>query len=149
MAVAAAECVCSFSVDTLLQTQLFQSGVIWQLLPHLFRFDFTLDEGGVSHSEETNQQSILNKLARSSTEALACLGGFRSEHPENDGVQRSLQAMLTPYVCRLMREDDNDKVLKILNSNSENPYIIWDNATRAELLDFVDRNKDGMIVSFL
>jgi hypothetical protein len=46
LACAAADCVCAFSVCTLLQTQLFQAGVIWQLLPHLFRFDWTLDEGG-------------------------------------------------------------------------------------------------------
>ena len=138
---AAAECVCSFSVDTLLQTQLFQSGVIWHLLPHLFRFDYTLDEGGVSHSENTNQQSILNKLALSSAEALACLAGFRKELPDNDGVQRSLQAMLTPYVCKLMREGDNNNVLKVLTNNAENPYIIWDNSSRAELLDFVDKHK--------
>uniref|UniRef100_A0A914YWG2 J domain-containing protein n=1 Tax=Panagrolaimus superbus TaxID=310955 RepID=A0A914YWG2_9BILA len=149
LAVAAAECVCSFSVCTLLQTQLFQSGVIWQLLPHLFRYDFTLDEGGVSHSEDTNQQSILNKLARSSAEALACLAGFREDHPENDGVQRSLQAMLTPYVCKLMREGDNNAVLKVLNNNSENPYIIWDNGSRAELLDFVDKHRTSSIDSEL
>uniref|UniRef100_A0A7E4V2Q6 J domain-containing protein n=1 Tax=Panagrellus redivivus TaxID=6233 RepID=A0A7E4V2Q6_PANRE len=143
LAVAAAECVCSFSVCTLLQTQLFQSGVIWHLLPHLFRHDYTLDEGGVSHNEDSNQQSILNKLARASAEALACLAGYPEEYPDNDGVQRSLQAMLTPYVCRLMRQGDVDKVLKVLNSNSENPYIIWDNGTRAELLDFVDRQRNS------
>ena len=46
LACAAADCICAFSVCTLLQTQLFQAGIIWQLLPHLFRFDWTLDEGG-------------------------------------------------------------------------------------------------------
>ena len=34
----------------------------------------------------------------------------------------------------------NDVVLKLLNSNVEDPYIIWNNTTRTELLDFVEKN---------
>uniref|UniRef100_A0A915P4T0 J domain-containing protein n=1 Tax=Meloidogyne floridensis TaxID=298350 RepID=A0A915P4T0_9BILA len=216
---AAADCVCSLSVCTLLQTQMFQAGIIWQLMPHLFRFDWTLDEGGVAHSEKTNQQSTLNRLARSCCEALACLAGYRPNTPDNDGVQNSLRAMLTPYICRQMQlascslavnlnqsdeekeeeeesqkeeieksknnknsiiengkivlnngkenncqpnsvDDDacleedlpvtkppiqyrNDFVLKLLNSNTFDPYLIWDNSTRAELLDFVELHRNS------
>jgi hypothetical protein len=43
---AAADCVSALAACTLLQTQLFQAGVIWRLLPNLFHFDYTLDEGG-------------------------------------------------------------------------------------------------------
>ncbi|RCN30252.1 hypothetical protein ANCCAN_23980 [Ancylostoma caninum] len=138
---AAAQCICSMAVDTLLQTQLFQSGVLWQLVPHLFHYDYTLDEGGVSHSEESNKQAMANRLARMSCEALACLAGFREGTPDNDGVQNSLRALLTPYVCRCMRTESNDAVLKTLNSNTENPYLIWDNGTRAEVLEFVERHR--------
>ncbi|VDM24192.1 unnamed protein product [Toxocara canis] len=142
LATAAAECVCSLAVCTLLQMQLFQAGILWQLIPHLFHYDYTLDEGGrVEHSEESNKQSLRNKLARSSCEALACLAGFREETPDNDGIQNSLRAMLTPFVCLSMRNNDNDFVLKLLNSNTENPYLIWDNATRAELLEFVEYHR--------
>lgn len=141
LASAAAECVCSLAVCTLLQMQLFQAGVLWQLLPHLFHFDFTLDEGGVEHNEESNKQSLRNKLARSSCEALSCLAGFREGTPDNDGVQNSLRAMLTPFICRSMRNKDNDFVLKLLNSNTKDPYLIWDNATRAELLEFVEYHR--------
>ncbi|VDO58525.1 unnamed protein product [Onchocerca flexuosa] len=121
---------------------LFQSGAIWQLIPHLFRYDYTLDEGGVEHNEETNKQSLHNKLARSGCEALACLAGFREGTPDNDGVQKSLKAMLTPYICRLMQQsEDNDRVLKVLNSNTEDPYLIWDNGIRNELLEFVEYHR--------
>ncbi|KAK6044682.1 hypothetical protein COOONC_17813, partial [Cooperia oncophora] len=112
---AAAQCVCSMAVDTLLQTQLFQSGVLWQLVPHLFHYDYTLDEGGVSHSEESNKQAMANRLARVSCEALACLAGFREATPDNDGVQNSLRALLTPYVCRCMRTESNDMVGVLVN----------------------------------
>ncbi|XGW25046.1 hypothetical protein V3C99_006459 [Haemonchus contortus] len=138
---AAAQCVCSMAVDTLLQTQLFQQGVLWQLVPHLFHYDFTLDEGGVSHNEESNKQAMANRLARVSCEALACLAGFREATPDNDGVQNSLRALLTPYVCRCMRTESNDMVLKTLNCNTEDPYLIWDNGTRAEVLEFVERHR--------
>ncbi|VDK82276.1 unnamed protein product, partial [Litomosoides sigmodontis] len=142
LACAASECICSLSVCTILQMQLFQSGAIWQLIPHLFRYDYTLDEGGVEHSEETNKQSLHNRLARSGCEALACLAGFRRGTPDNDGVQKSLKAMLTPYVCRLIQQsEDNDHVLKILNSNTEDPYLIWDNSIRNELLEFVEYHR--------
>lgn len=57
---------------------------------------------GVSHSEKFNQQAVLNKLARSACEALSCLAGYRPETPENDGVQNSLRAMLTSFVCCVM-----------------------------------------------
>ncbi|VDM97385.1 unnamed protein product [Thelazia callipaeda] len=145
LACASAECICSFSSCTILQMQLFQAGVMWQLIPHLFHYDYTLDEGGqffVEHNENTNKQSLRNKLARSACEALACLAGYRRRTPDNDGVQRSLRAMLTPYVCLLMqRLEDNDQILKILNSNTENPYLIWDNGIRNELLEFVEHHR--------
>jgi DnaJ family protein C protein 13 len=111
----------------------------------LFRFDYTLDEGGVQHNEESNKQAVSNRLARSSIEALACLAGFRETTPDNDGVQNSLRAMLTQFSCRLMAAGENDRVLKILNSNTEDPYIIWDNATRAELLDFVEKHRSSSV----
>lgn len=110
-------------------------------MPHLFHFDYTLDEGGVQHSEESNKQSLANSLARSSCEALAALAGFRENTPDNDGVQDSLRALLTPYICRCMKFETNDIVLKTLNSNLENPYMIWDNGTRAEVLEFVERHR--------
>lgn len=37
------------------------------------------------------------------------------------------------------------KVLKVLNSNSENPYLIWNNGTRAELLEFLEHQQEGNI----
>lgn len=30
------------------------------------------------------------------------------------------------------------KVLKLLTSNTRNPYVIWENATRSQLIDFLE-----------
>lgn len=35
--------------------------------------------------------------------------------------------------------------MKLLNSNSENPYLIWNNGTRAELLEFLETQQEGNI----
>jgi hypothetical protein len=35
--------------------------------------------------------------------------------------------------------------LKLLNSNSENPYLIWNNGTRAELLEFLEAQQEANI----
>lgn len=51
-----AHCVSAFSVDFWLQTNLFQCGVLWHLLLYLFNYDYTLEEGGVEKSGESNQQ---------------------------------------------------------------------------------------------
>jgi len=52
-------CVAAFAVDFWLQTNLFQSGILWHLLLFLFDYDFTLEEGGVEKSDDSNQQVLL------------------------------------------------------------------------------------------
>jgi len=51
-------CVAAFAIDFWLQTNLFQSGILWHLLLFLFDYDFTLEEGGVEKSDESNQQVV-------------------------------------------------------------------------------------------
>lgn len=46
-------------------------------------------------------------------------------------------------VCCVVEQSDNVsfhlcQVLKLLTSNTRNPYLIWDNGTRAQLVDFLD-----------
>ena len=60
----AVECVSAFAMDVALQSSLYQQGVMWHLLIYLFNYDFTLEEGGVRKSEESNQQEVANRLAR-------------------------------------------------------------------------------------
>ncbi|CAJ0944421.1 unnamed protein product, partial [Mesorhabditis belari] len=141
LVVAASNAISAMSVDTLLQMQFFQNGILWQLIPHLFLYDYTLAEGGVQHSEDSNKQAQVNRLSIAALESIASLAGYRESCPENEGVQRSVRALLTPYASRCMKNGKNDEVLKTLNSNTENPYLVWDNGTRAELLEFVEKQR--------
>lgn len=57
------ESVSAFCVDFWLQTNLHQAGVLWHLLLYLFNYDYTLEEGGVQKSGETNQQVCLTPFS--------------------------------------------------------------------------------------
>lgn len=141
-----ADCISAFSVDLCLQTALHQAGVLWHLLLFLFNYDFTLEESGVESSEESNQQHVANELAKSSVLACARLSGFSSKSlPDNPAVKASLSALLTPYLARKLANDDATEILKLLNSNTENPYLIWDNATRAELVEYLGEQQTCII----
>uniref|UniRef100_A0A6Q2XCL8 J domain-containing protein n=1 Tax=Esox lucius TaxID=8010 RepID=A0A6Q2XCL8_ESOLU len=120
----AVQCVSSFAVDYFLQTHLYHAGVLWHLLVHLFNYDYTLEESGVAASQDTNQQEVANSLAKLSLVALSRLGGYTPP-----GVGKG----------------EKRQVLKLLNSNSENPYLIWNNGTRAELLEFLEAQQEANI----
>ncbi|XP_064647249.1 dnaJ homolog subfamily C member 13-like isoform X1 [Lineus longissimus] len=135
------DCISAFSVDFWLQTSLYQAGALWHLLHYMFNYDYTLEESGVERSDESNQQEVANMLAKLSIRASASLSGYLQGDdatPDNPAVKKSLSAMLTPYLARKLGTDPAEEVLKILNSNTENPYLIWDNATRAELCKFLE-----------
>ncbi|XP_061777667.1 dnaJ homolog subfamily C member 13-like isoform X1 [Nerophis ophidion] len=160
----AVQCVSSFAVDFFLQTHLYHAGVLWHLLVNLFNYDYTLEESGVQRSQETNQQQVANDLAKLSLMSLSRLGGcLRTPHspddnnpvsetngvegtpPENPTVRKSLASMLTPYISRKLGVGTSAEVLKLLNSNTESPYLIWNNGTRAELLEFLESQQEGNI----
>lgn len=53
-------------------------------------------------------------------------------------VKKIVDCLLTKYITDKFATHNDSDVLKILTSNTRNPYIIWDNATRAQLADFLE-----------
>ena len=151
MCLCTVECASAFASDLQLQKQLFKSGALYSLLLFLFKYDFTLEEGGVEANEETNQQEVSNQLAKMSIIALARLSGDltseekvkRKEQSEpltietNNTIRACLNVLLTPYLARKFNTDNLANVLKELTSNVENPYLLWDNSTRIELIEYL------------
>ncbi|XP_054277797.1 dnaJ homolog subfamily C member 13-like isoform X1 [Macrosteles quadrilineatus] len=131
-------CVRNLAADPRLQQSLLNNGVLWYLLTFMFSYDYTLEECGVERSEDANNQEVANRLAKLSVSACARLGGYEKDSPNNAVVKSILGKLLTPYLAGLFAEDQPEKVLKLLTSNSENPYLMWDNTTRAELQDFLE-----------
>ncbi|KAK4337430.1 hypothetical protein RND71_043541 [Anisodus tanguticus] len=145
------ECISAFASDLQLQNQLFKSGAFYSLLMFLFKYDFTLEEGGVEANEESNKQEVANQLAKMSIIALTRLAGNltseeiqkRKDQNEistqetNNTIKRCLNVLLTPYLARKLGTADIAIILKELNNNIEIPYLIWDNSTRVELNEYL------------
>jgi DnaJ family protein C protein 13 len=119
--------------DERLQDAIYKSGTIYHLLYYMFYYDFTLDESGVERNTTTNQQEVANNLARGCLNALISLSS-------NHFVGRILVSLLTPYFFKKL--SSNETFLKLLNSNTENPYLIWNNTTRAELNGFLEEQRE-------
>lgn len=143
------ECVSALAIDQILQMNLLQAGILWHLLPFLFSYDYTLDEGGVSKCEDSNQQELSNRLAKMALYACGRLAGAYTEEsratPVNAVIQGVLQKLLTPYITSLIPSVTSEEVLKILTSNVETPYLIWDNGTRTQLIDFLTTNQQAHV----
>ncbi|XP_039278465.1 dnaJ homolog subfamily C member 13 isoform X2 [Nilaparvata lugens] len=141
----AAECMSCLAVDTRLQHALLRAGVLWHLLAFLFNYDYTLEECGVERSEEANNQELANNLAKMSVKACARLGGYHntdeSESPRNPVIQELFNRLFTPYLAQMFANEQPEELLKLLTVNSETPYLLWDNTTRAELNDFLDERR--------
>lgn len=56
----------------------------------------------------------------------------------NAVVKSIVDQLLTPYIADKFATHSDAEVLKLLTSNTRNPYMIWDNATRVQLLDFLE-----------
>ena len=65
--------------------------------------------------------------------------------PDNPIVKEGLTAMMTPYLSKQLHENKPHETLKLLNSNSESPYLVWDNGTRAELVQFLEEQRDSAV----
>lgn len=136
----ATECISSLATDSVLQMQLLQSGALWHLLLFMFNYDYTLEEGGVERNQDENRQETANNLAKLAVRACARLGGYmtgENSTPINEVTVAALDSLLTSYLARQLSEDKPEDILKILNSNCLNPYLIWDNGTRAELNEYL------------
>jgi DnaJ homolog subfamily C member 13 len=147
LCLSATQAVIAFACDSSLQNALYQSGVLVHLLFYMFNYDFTLEEGGVERTGESNQQEIANNLARYCLNACARLAGFveNGQKPQemNNTVMCSLISLLTPYLSKSINSNPSE-TLKTMNSNSRNPYLIWDNATRAELRSYLENERESL-----
>lgn len=57
-------------------------------------------------------------------------------------VKKVLDKLLTIFISNKLSSEHENEILKLLNSNTRNPYYIWDNGTRAQLLDFLEQSRN-------
>lgn len=94
--------------------------------------DRTLQEKSESQPLETAELSECEKGLNNKKYKIS------PADPANVMVKNMLDQLLTAFVANKMVSDKETEVLKLLNSNTRNPYLIWDNGTRAQLLDFLE-----------
>ena len=152
LAKASIVCSSAFAAGEELQELLYKYGVLWHLLTFIFGYDFTLDEGGVEKSAETNLQELHNIQAKAATFTICRLCGFMPETKPHAGLTQTLAMVLTPYVvnklrveCRGELAEGEPTVLKLLNGNSETPYMLWNNGTRMELVEFLEKMQEAAL----
>ncbi len=59
---------------------------------------------------------------------------------------QSLVSLLTPYLAYNIHKNPLE-TLKTINSNSRTPYLLWDNATRAELRSYLEMERESLYKS--
>eukprot|EP01135_Chromosphaera_perkinsii_P007978 Nk52_evm50s1073 gene=Nk52_evmTU50s1073 len=128
----------AFGEDYELKDGLFHKGVLYHLLLFVFQYDYTLDEGEVSKDKESNVQEVINTRAKMSCSALASLCGLKPGMVAHEGIRNVLNNLLLRYIVDKMdSEGGRTEALKLLAGNCETPYMIWNNASRTELLDYL------------
>ncbi|CAF3421421.1 unnamed protein product [Rotaria sp. Silwood1] len=132
-------CVCKAAIslcdgDVRLRDLLHRHGLFVYACRGLFNYDYTLDESGIA--DPSNKQYVDNQLACDYLQTLASL------IPNNPPAFIAAQTFLTPYIVSQLPDR---MVLKLLNSNQEQPYLVWDNSCRQELIDKLDETRDYLV----
>ncbi|CAM6086907.1 unnamed protein product [Calypogeia fissa] len=145
---AALQTVGQLSASPELQDALLKAGVLWYLLPILLQYDSTAEneEASGPHGVGNSVQNAKNMHAMLATRALARLAGVfdSSLTPHNLLAVNALKALLTPKLAAMLSDSSSSEaLLRNLTSNLESPEIIWNSATRAELLKFVDQRRSS------
>lgn len=88
----------------------------------------------VSSSEEVFEQETTVEKENSANNRKYVISG----NATNIVVKNIIDRLLTKYIADKLATHSDAEVLKLLTSNTRNPYMIWDNATRVQLLDFLE-----------
>ncbi|XP_057538680.1 dnaJ homolog subfamily C GRV2 isoform X1 [Amaranthus tricolor] len=143
---ASLQTISHLAVSSELQDALIKAGVLWYLLPLLLQYDSTAEESEVNeaHGVGASVQIAKNLHAARAFEALSRLSGLCTDGipaPYNKATVVALQALLTPKLASMLKEQTPKELLSKLNSNLESPEIIWNSSTRCELLKFVEEQR--------
>ncbi|CAE6014088.1 unnamed protein product [Arabidopsis arenosa] len=143
---AALQSIAKVSVFPELQHGLLKAGALWYILPLLLQYDSTVEESNSveSHGVGVSIQIAKNEHALQASQALSRLSGLCADEsltPYNAAAADVIRGLLTPKLASLLKDEVAKDLLSKLNTNLETPEIIWNSATRSELLNFVDEQR--------
>jgi DnaJ homolog subfamily C member 13 len=134
------DAISRMAVSVPMQQALVDAGIVWRLLPLLFRFDITLERETIEAAATDNAQKAANLHAKMAVRALSRLGGYLEEKqstPENLSVKATMNALLTPVLARRLSRSTPDSLLATLVGHEETSTVMWNNDMRKELAAFV------------
>lgn len=139
--------VCAvISLDPALRHELIGEGALWYLTRLLFLYDPTMEAAKVQLDEVNHTQCLKNHSASASLHALKRIIFEPTQDPTLleylEHLQAGFATLLTPFITQKIKENPSDggkEELRLLVTNTENPYLVWNSSTRAELLAFVDK----------
>lgn len=145
---ASLEAIALVSISSELQAALLKAGALWYLLPLLLQYDSTAEESGLkeAHGVGASVQVTKNLLTVRASEALSRLSGLGEDDnstPYNVSAADALRSLLTPKLASLLKDPSSRELLLRLNTNLESPEVIWNSSTRAELLKYVDQQRES------
>jgi hypothetical protein len=122
------QCVGRLAVDAELQNMMVTAGVVWRLVPLVFRYDVTLDAASdaVPTGLENNEQLAANTHAKLACYALGRLGGYfhdDSATPKNERVMSICDALFTPALAKKLGRAKAEQLLTVLNGHEESPTV--------------------------
>ncbi|KAF0992758.1 hypothetical protein HZS_1417, partial [Henneguya salminicola] len=145
------ECLVSLCSSSDVQMNILNFGIIYHLIWYLFLYDYTLSESGIETKQESNIQRNRNDLARLSLQALSIMSISCLEHTTNIPIKTILSKLLTNYVVEKMVSEHHCHILKLINTNIENPNMKWNNNTRTQLKSLLENirkyNKDDETIN--
>ncbi|GFP82733.1 Dnaj homolog subfamily c grv2 [Phtheirospermum japonicum] len=123
--------------------------IVMYLIPLLLQYDSTAEESDKTdaHGVGTSVQIAKNLHAVQASYALSRLSGMTTSEPRtpyNQAAADALRALLTPKLASMLKDKLAKDLLSTLNSNLESPEIIWNSSTRAELLKFVEEQRESL-----
>lgn len=134
------ECLISLVIDDMIQMRLLEMGILYHLILFLFSYDYTLSESGINSSCFNNIQMLYNELASLSMQTIAIMDSTSSEKGGvHIVIHNLLIRLLTYHVIYSIRSNPTHEILKLINTNHETPYFVWNNNTRKQLIDFVSK----------
>ena len=131
---ASLECMSCLARDETLRLDMFNRNYLGFLIHRVLKYDPTLDE--------VDQQSIHqmnNALAGMSLLSIKALVNIE----ENTDEVRALFALFTPQLGLIIRNRPVSEALTTIMSTTTTPYLIWNNKTRSELIDYIDAHLNG------
>ncbi|KAL3643272.1 DnaJ subfamily C grv2 [Castilleja foliolosa] len=146
---AALQAIAHVSISTEFQNAFLKAGVLWYLIPLLLQYDSTAEESDKTdaHGVGTSVQIAKNLHAVQASYALSRLSGMATSEPRtpyNQAAADAVRALLTPKLASMLKDELAKDLLSTLNSNLESPEIIWNSSTRAELLKFVEEQRETL-----